>query len=101
MREPNAHGPQRRAIVPSDDVWTVEQVASYFKVAPRTIRQWREIDPTFPAPWSYRAARCGSHRSDVESAVHEYLTRGRRATRHVSIRVPSPRGIPTAEHHPR
>ncbi len=33
-----------------DDLWTVEQVATYFKVTARTIREWREIDPTFPTP---------------------------------------------------
>lgn len=32
-----------------DDLWTVEQVAAYFKVTARTIREWREVDPTFPA----------------------------------------------------
>ena len=37
------------SVVP-DDVWTAEQVAAYFKVAERTLRQWREVDATFPQP---------------------------------------------------
>lgn len=41
-----------RDVVPAlpDELWTSEQVAAYFKVAERTLRQWREVDATFPQP---------------------------------------------------
>jgi predicted DNA-binding transcriptional regulator AlpA len=33
-----------------DEVWTAEQVAEYFKVTERTLRDWRDRDATFPQP---------------------------------------------------
>jgi hypothetical protein len=33
-----------------DDLWTLDDVAAYFKVRERTIRDWRDHDATFPAP---------------------------------------------------
>jgi len=38
-----------RPAVP-DEVWTAEQVARYFKVTERTIREWRDRDASFPQP---------------------------------------------------
>lgn len=31
-------------------LWTVGDVADYFRIAERTLREWRELDPTFPLP---------------------------------------------------
>ena len=33
-----------------DEIWTAEQVATYFKVTERTLRDWRDRDATFPQP---------------------------------------------------
>jgi predicted DNA-binding transcriptional regulator AlpA len=48
-----------------DDLWTAEQVASYFKVTPRTIREWREVDPTFPACLELPGRSVRWHRNDI------------------------------------
>lgn len=58
--------PHRRAIVEvPDDVWTMEQVAAYFKVTPRTIREWREVDPSFPRPLELPGRSVRFYRGDV------------------------------------
>lgn len=33
-----------------DGLWTVDDVAAYFRVTTRTVREWRTIEATFPAP---------------------------------------------------
>lgn len=33
-----------------EDLWTVDDVAAYFRVTTRTVRQWRAVEATFPAP---------------------------------------------------
>lgn len=38
---------RKRPPVP-DDVWTSEQVAVYFQISERTLRDWRDRDATFP-----------------------------------------------------
>lgn len=32
------------------ELWTVEEVADFFRISNRTLREWRELDPTFPLP---------------------------------------------------
>lgn len=41
---------ERVAPAVPDDIWTAEQVAVYFKVTERTLRDWRDRDVTFPQP---------------------------------------------------
>ncbi len=48
-----------------DDLWTIDQVAAYFKVTARTIREWREVDPTFPAPLDLPGRSLRWYRDDV------------------------------------
>lgn len=38
---------RKRPPVP-EDVWTSEQVAIYFQISERTLRDWRDRDATFP-----------------------------------------------------
>lgn len=56
--------PRARAEVP-DDLWTVDDVAAYFKVTARTIREWREVDATFPAPLDLPGRSVRWYRRDV------------------------------------
>lgn len=32
------------------DLWTVDDVAAYFRVTTRTVREWRTVEATFPPP---------------------------------------------------
>lgn len=50
-----------------DDVWTQEQVAAYFKVSDRTIREWREVDATFPPPLDLPGRTIRWYRQDIIS----------------------------------
>lgn len=48
-----------------DDMWTLEQVAAYFKVTGRTIRDWRDLDATFPLPLELPGRSLRWYRQDV------------------------------------
>lgn len=41
---------QRSLPAVPDEIWTAGQVAQYFKVTERTVREWRDRDATFPEP---------------------------------------------------
>lgn len=56
---------ERGVRVVPDDVWTTEQVAAYFKVAERTIRQWRAVDASFPEPLALPGRTLRWHGQDV------------------------------------
>lgn len=53
-----------RGDVPND-LWTVDDVADYFKVTPRTIRGWREQDVTFPLPLDLPGRSLRWYRKDI------------------------------------
>lgn len=55
----------RGATATPDDVWTIEDLAAYFKVTRRTIREWRETDPTFPRPLELPGRSVRWFRGDV------------------------------------
>lgn len=48
-----------------DDLWTTEEVAAYFEVTDRTIRDWRQQDATFPLPLDLPGRSVRWYRQDV------------------------------------
>lgn len=48
-----------------DELWTIEDVADYFKVTPRTIREWRDIEATFPQPLDLPGRSVRWYRPDI------------------------------------
>ena len=54
----------------SKTVYSINEVASYFKVTPRTIRVWLENNPSFPRPFKkygtirFRCSDIERYRSD-------------------------------------
>lgn len=49
----------------TDQLWTVDDVAAYFKVAPRTIRDWRAMEATFPPPLELPGRSIRWHEADI------------------------------------
>lgn len=50
---------------PAHELWTVDDVADYFQVTPRTVREWRSIEATFPQPLDLPGRSIRWHRSDI------------------------------------
>lgn len=46
-------------------LWTVGDVAEYFRISERTLREWRELDPTFPMPLDLPGRTLRWHPDDV------------------------------------
>lgn len=51
------------------ELWTIDDVASYFKVTARTIREWCELDPTFPRSLDLPGRSVRWYREDVVAWV--------------------------------
>lgn len=53
-----------QGVRPGQDLWTVDDVAAYFRVTTRTVREWRAVEATFPAPLDLpgRSVRCTARR---------------------------------------
>lgn len=49
----------------SDHLWTAEDVAEYFQVTARTIRQWRDVEATFPQPLDLPGRSVRWYRADI------------------------------------
>ncbi len=47
------------------DLWTVDDVADYFRVTHWTIRAWRNADATFPAPLDLPGRSLRWYREDI------------------------------------
>ena len=46
-------------------LWTVADVAEFFGISKRTLREWRELDPTFPMPLDLPGRTLRWHPDDV------------------------------------
>ncbi len=57
--------PTLATVTVPDDLWTIAEVVSYFRVCERTIREWRDLDPTFPAPLDLPGRLLRWYRQDV------------------------------------
>ena len=50
-------GPSRDSDRKEGSLWTIQDVAAYFRIPPATVRKWLNTDPSFP-----RGVRVGKHR---------------------------------------
>ncbi len=57
--------PTLATVTVPDDLRTIAEVASYFRVCERTIREWRDLDATFPAPLDLLGRLVRWYRQDV------------------------------------
>lgn len=48
-----------------EQLWTALHVAEYFRVSERTLREWRDADPTFPLPLDLPGRTLRWHPQDV------------------------------------
>lgn len=55
----------RAVVAAADELWSPEDVAAYFKVSDRTIRDWRAHDATFPRPLDLPGRSVRWYHSDI------------------------------------
>jgi len=48
-----------------NDLWTIDDVAAYFRVTPRTVREWRAQEATFPQPRDLPGRSVRWYRPDI------------------------------------